>query len=375
MAIAEILFADMRHLYVGSALASIGLAMFLRYLAKPHKMDLTEAAFRVKCGHQTTGGFDSSLAASNFHPTDVSVGCVKTQMQLTEELSNFLGTLHGGVSALLVDVIGTYAIMAGGLFPGVTTDISVDYTAAAPIGSTVIGEGKLLKGGRNLAWCEVTLTTPEGKLLAKGRMTKFVGGRLASVYYIVMNLPNWIRCPLSARAISTTPSAQRTACPKSTLPVTEEGKTEYFRHFALCQPEDFAFIGFDRMFTGEGLRRVVEEEKLPGNVKFDIKVGPLLTNYLNAFHGAAAAAMIDDIGTAALVDYGCPPGASVNLSVSYFSGAPARAKLIAESRILRGGQTLGFVEVEIRCQRTNRLYYKGSLTKYGKGASTGSTKK
>ncbi len=59
--------------------------------------------------------------------------------------------------------------------PGVTTDLNVGYISAAPLGSTVTVEGRALKVGRTLAFVEVTLKSAEGKLLAQGRMTKFMG--------------------------------------------------------------------------------------------------------------------------------------------------------------------------------------------------------
>lgn len=86
------------------------------------------------------------------------------------------GMLHGGAIATLVDHAGTLAIASAdreGRY-GVTTDLNVSYLAAAPEGMTVRAEARALRVGRTLAYVEVNLYSPERKLLAQGRMTKFM---------------------------------------------------------------------------------------------------------------------------------------------------------------------------------------------------------
>lgn len=95
---------------------------------------------------------------------------------VTEQNWNRNQTLHGGVIATLVDEAGTLAIMAADREnrAGVTTDLNVSYFVAAPAGSTVRAEGRVLKIGKTLAFVEVDVRSAEGTLLAQGRMTKYM---------------------------------------------------------------------------------------------------------------------------------------------------------------------------------------------------------
>lgn len=56
----------------------------------------------------------------------VSEGHVKVEMDVTEELLNPPGTLHGGCTATLVDIVTTTALMATErAHPGVSVDLIV----------------------------------------------------------------------------------------------------------------------------------------------------------------------------------------------------------------------------------------------------------
>lgn len=120
-------------------------------------------------------GFDRALVGARL--VAVGGGRALVRLEVTPPVENPLGTLHGGAIATLVDDVGTVAIMSADAEgrPGVTTDLSVSYMAAAPSGSTVLVEAQALKTGRTLAFVEVELRTAEGKLVAHGRMTKFMG--------------------------------------------------------------------------------------------------------------------------------------------------------------------------------------------------------
>ena len=123
-----------------------------------------------------TVGFDKALKGLAL--VGVAEGRAQARIEVSEEVGNLMGTLHGGAIATLVDDVGTVAIMSGDKDgrPGVTTDLSISYMSAAPAGSTVIIDGRVLKVGRTLAFVEVELRREsDQKLLAQGRMTKFMG--------------------------------------------------------------------------------------------------------------------------------------------------------------------------------------------------------
>jgi acyl-coenzyme A thioesterase 13 len=127
-----------------------------------------------------TVGFD--LALSGVRLVDLGEGTAAAEIVVEEGVQNWVGTLHGGAIATLVDDVGTVAIMAGDRDgrAGVTTDLNVSYFNAAPSGSTVRIEGRAIKCGRTLAFVEVDLYVvgdqgERGKHVAQGRMTKFMG--------------------------------------------------------------------------------------------------------------------------------------------------------------------------------------------------------
>ncbi|XP_035536805.1 acyl-coenzyme A thioesterase 13 isoform X2 [Morone saxatilis] len=106
-----------------------------------------------------------------------SPGKVVCEMRVEEEHTNRGGTLHGGLTATLVDVVSTMAIMyteRGA--PGVSVDMNITYMNAAKIGEDVLITAQVLKQGRTLAFATVDLTNKAtGKLIAQGRHTKHLG--------------------------------------------------------------------------------------------------------------------------------------------------------------------------------------------------------
>lgn len=94
----------------------------------------------------------------------------------THQLSfhNSWGKLHGGVHALLVDVVGTLALLAAdGSRGGVSVDISCQYVESVEVSDVLRCEGRVLKLGKRLGFTEVLLyRQSDGKLVASGKHIK-----------------------------------------------------------------------------------------------------------------------------------------------------------------------------------------------------------
>ncbi|KAK7899069.1 hypothetical protein WMY93_019922 [Mugilogobius chulae] len=122
-----------------------------------------------------TSGFDRVL--NKVEVLSASPGKVVCEMQVADEHINRGGTLHGGMTATLVDVISTLAIMHSERnLPGVSVDMNITYMNAAKIGEDVLITAQVLKQGRTLAFATVDLTNKAtGKLIAQGRHTKHLG--------------------------------------------------------------------------------------------------------------------------------------------------------------------------------------------------------
>ncbi|XP_074843687.1 acyl-coenzyme A thioesterase 13 isoform X2 [Carettochelys insculpta] len=104
-------------------------------------------------------------------------GKVVCEMKVEEEHTNRGGTLHGGLTATLVDVVSTAALLytERGM-PGVSVDMNITYMSPAKIGEELLITAQILKQGRRLAFASVDVTVKgTGKLIAQGRHTKYLG--------------------------------------------------------------------------------------------------------------------------------------------------------------------------------------------------------
>uniref|UniRef100_A0A5F8HB85 Acyl-coenzyme A thioesterase 13 n=2 Tax=Monodelphis domestica TaxID=13616 RepID=A0A5F8HB85_MONDO len=117
-------------------------------------------------------GFDGVLQKVTL--LSASPGKVVCEMKVEEEHTNLLGTLHGGLTATLVDVISTVAFLnteRGA--PGVSVDMNITYLSSAKLGEEILIAAHVLKQGKTLGFATVDLTNKiTGKLLAQGRHTK-----------------------------------------------------------------------------------------------------------------------------------------------------------------------------------------------------------
>jgi acyl-coenzyme A thioesterase 13 len=109
---------------------------------------------------------------------DGDIGRCVASLKVEEEHTNPGGTLHGGLSAVLVDNVSTLALaLPDEDFKfGVSVDMNLSYIKAAAIGQEILIDAKVLKRGRTLAFLEVELRNKEtNDLLVKGSHTKFIG--------------------------------------------------------------------------------------------------------------------------------------------------------------------------------------------------------
>ncbi|KAJ9586070.1 hypothetical protein L9F63_020267 [Diploptera punctata] len=104
-------------------------------------------------------------------------GRCSAELKVEPEHQNRMGTLHGGLTATLVDTLSTVALVTHEVgVPGVTVDLHISYLKAAKDGETVVIDCNTLKAGKTLAFLEVEIKKKEtGELVAKGSHTKFIG--------------------------------------------------------------------------------------------------------------------------------------------------------------------------------------------------------
>lgn len=101
--------------------------------------------------------------------TEVEEGRVTFTAHARSDFGNPQQTLHGGITATLLDSAMTCAVMSklpGGV--GATTiDLSISYLRAVPLdGRVLVAEGRVVHVGRRLATAEGRLLDEHGRLIA-----------------------------------------------------------------------------------------------------------------------------------------------------------------------------------------------------------------
>ncbi len=93
-------------------------------------------------------------------------GRTQIRLVLGPEHANNLGIAHGGVLCTLIDIaMGTAARTAIGR-PVITLDMQT--TFLAPGREILIAEGRVLRAGLSIIFCEAEVRTEAGDLVAKG---------------------------------------------------------------------------------------------------------------------------------------------------------------------------------------------------------------
>lgn len=121
-----------------------------------------------------------SFFFSDIEIVSASVGSVLARLTLGPKHMNTKNTLHGSVSATIVDWAGGLAIASHGLEKtGLSTDIHVSYCSGAVLGEVLTIEAKTTKVGRNLGFTVVTVykavgDEAKGMIVAHGTHTKYI---------------------------------------------------------------------------------------------------------------------------------------------------------------------------------------------------------
>jgi uncharacterized protein (TIGR00369 family) len=94
-------------------------------------------------------------------------GKTRLRLALKPEHGNNLGIAHGGVICTLLDIaMGTAARCTIGV-PVMTLDMQTSFIG--PGRGVLIGQGRVLRAGRSILFCEAEVTAEDtGELIAKG---------------------------------------------------------------------------------------------------------------------------------------------------------------------------------------------------------------
>jgi len=105
------------------------------------------------------------------HVSRVYADGITLELAITPELTNSLGTLHGGVTATLIDAaIGMAIIGQLGGRPATTVELKLNYLRPATHGK-VRARSKIIKIGKTLAVGTAEVRDSHGALIALGSAT------------------------------------------------------------------------------------------------------------------------------------------------------------------------------------------------------------
>lgn len=119
-----------------------------------------------------------ALLLTNVTIVDASEGTIRARLLLDQNHTNSKGSLHGTMTACLIDWIAGMAIASyGSTYTGVSTDIHVSYLAGAREGEVLEITGRSMKMGGTLAFVSAEISKVqdgENVVIATGLHTKYV---------------------------------------------------------------------------------------------------------------------------------------------------------------------------------------------------------
>lgn len=100
---------------------------------------------------------------------------VTIELPPADWLMSSLGVYHGGVVSALCDTAATAAVMAGNAGDGRMATISMTIQYMSPATGRLRAEARCTKRGRQVQFAEVTVTDPDGKVVAQALASTTVG--------------------------------------------------------------------------------------------------------------------------------------------------------------------------------------------------------
>lgn len=102
--------------------------------------------------------------------TKIELGKAEAELKITDGMSNFVGSVHGGCLFTLADVVaGSVASSYG--YKSTTVDANMHYLNPALDTTTVYGKGEVLKHGKKITVVNVTITDQKGVTLVSSIFT------------------------------------------------------------------------------------------------------------------------------------------------------------------------------------------------------------
>ena len=132
-------------------------------------MSLDEAHYPNDAGQSP----HTALLGSQFVSWDEQSQTATMRFTVKREMTTWRGGVQGGlVAGYLDDVMGyAYVAATGGEMAPLNLDISMSLIRLIPEGATIIGKGRVVKGGRRVIFLEGELLAEDGTLYARSTST------------------------------------------------------------------------------------------------------------------------------------------------------------------------------------------------------------
>jgi acyl-CoA thioesterase len=100
---------------------------------------------------------------------EVGEGYARVSVTVQERFLNSHGIAHGALQFAVADA--AFAVAANTAVEAVGVQWNLSVFRAARLGEELIGEARVVHRGRHLLVCELSVTTADGRLLARGQAT------------------------------------------------------------------------------------------------------------------------------------------------------------------------------------------------------------
>lgn len=145
------------------------------YLIHGHNMsrpavEVSRAALRLMA---SDGSFNRHLQRINILSS--GDGQLTAELLVQQEDVNRRGTLHGGLTTTIVDIMSSLAFLSSrpvdeNAFPGVSVDLNVSFLSPVALGETIVVTATTLRQGKSLAFLSVDiLNKDKDRMAATGK--------------------------------------------------------------------------------------------------------------------------------------------------------------------------------------------------------------
>lgn len=111
-------------------------------------------------------GGDPYARSMGIELLELRPGYSKVAMTLQPHMVNFHGMPHGGVIFSLADYAFAAACNSHGQ-TAVAMNVNISFLAAVAVGQRLVAEGVEVKRGRRSSFCQMTVRTAEGEVVAQ----------------------------------------------------------------------------------------------------------------------------------------------------------------------------------------------------------------